>query len=435
MVLVALGALLTLPFWGWGPGAEEDAWGHIMTLAEWEQKGVYVPSRPPGHPVFEALTYPLYRWVYPSMGPIFLSALALGFSALALFRWMGSTGKAFYGALLFLVSFPALYAGSVALDYSTSLALGLWSAVTMRHKQPVWAGILLGLAGGSRLTFLLFGLSWLHSPRDAWRKDVLQAGGIAAITLLMTYAIPLWQWGPGLIHTYALHYPDVATLMYRLANKGTGLLAFPVLIILGWNALRKPTIAGWTGWAFLMLFLIYPHKGIFILPVWACWIAASWVGLSLPLRALAFGLVLLSPHLVHLAPEQACEQPSSPRWRLTHGDRPVYVYAAGPLWGEMNARKSNHAVARAAENALDTLPAPGYVIAGVHYAQLAWKFMDRKQEPAVQVVYYCNAKQLDSLQQHAIPVYHLPGQDQLNNRVYGINNTSQLSKPLLVDCP
>jgi hypothetical protein len=433
VVLVALGALLTLPFWGWGPGAEEDAWGHILTMAQWENGGLYIPSRPPGHPVYEALSYPLYRWIHPTAGPIFLSALALGFAALALFRWMGSTGKAFYGSLLFLVSFPALYAGTVALDYSLSLALGLWSAIAFRKNQPGWAGLLLGLAGGSRLTFLLFALAWFQSPKDLRRKELWQAGGLAIVTLLAVYAIPVLHQGFDWIHTYRLPYPDWKTLLYRMANKGTGLLAFPVLLYLGWRTFRKPGPAALTGWAFLVLFAIYPHKGIFLLPVWALWIAARWTTFPLVHRTIAFVLVLLSPHLFHLSPPQDCPERRSATWQW--GQRTIQAHWAGPLWGEMQLRRLGEDRVNQTLFALDTLKGPATVIAGVHYAHLTWKFMQSNHWPAATVVYYCNADAMNQLTQLKTPLYHLPGQDQLNNRVYGIDYTSTLSKPLLADCP
>ena len=90
LYLVALVVLLTrIPFIFSGFGAEEDAWGLILTARNISLTGIYEVSRMPGHPVQElllSLIYKLPSWFLNLLTAI-ISTIGVLFFMFSLRAW------------------------------------------------------------------------------------------------------------------------------------------------------------------------------------------------------------------------------------------------------------------------------------------------------------------------------------------------------------
>jgi len=114
--------------------------------------GHYQPSRVPGFPVFETITAVLVPWGWKATNG---AAILAGLVAVALFlrlavrlqlrspRWLGF-GFAFGGAMW--------VATAQTMDYAFGIALLLGSYLALLARRHGWAGILLGLAAGCRVS-------------------------------------------------------------------------------------------------------------------------------------------------------------------------------------------------------------------------------------------------------------------------------------------
>ena len=150
-VVAAIAFAMRLPFLGPGYGTDADAWGVAYAARQIADTGKYYPSRFPGYPVQEFVCSWLWRG-----GPALLcgasalmSALAAGFFALV-FRRVGGREALLAGVAF--ASVPALHVASVqSLDHAWALAFALAASYIALRSQPLFSGVLLGLAIGSRL--------------------------------------------------------------------------------------------------------------------------------------------------------------------------------------------------------------------------------------------------------------------------------------------
>ena len=155
--LLAAVFLSRIPLLFGGFGSDGDAWRIAQTVHVLLSEGVYQVSRFPGFPVYEFLQTP----VIALGGSIAsnLSSLIVFMASVILFekiivRWNIPNGPMLVIAYSFL---PILWKNSaVTMDYVWGLAGILSALYLLTEKRALAAGILLGIAAGTRATHILF---------------------------------------------------------------------------------------------------------------------------------------------------------------------------------------------------------------------------------------------------------------------------------------
>lgn len=230
--IVAAGVFLSrVPFLEPGYGYDPDAWRIALSARRLAVEGKYEVSRFPGYPVPE-LVSALFVWGGPlALNGLaaLLSAVAAAFFALTL-KALGS--RDYVPGALAVAFAPVVYINSTcSMDYVWALAFLLASLYFVLGGRPVVAGVLLGLAIGSRATSaaMLVPLSvlvvWprggrhpsarrpLHGVVKLWAASCLVGGG----TFLPVYV----AYGFGFLRAHAPKvYPPAAVVVYK-ATFGT----------------------------------------------------------------------------------------------------------------------------------------------------------------------------------------------------------------------
>jgi hypothetical protein len=202
--LVLVTALVTLPLLWMGYGTDIDV-ANVLGTVELIHEGDYHPSRTPGVPVFEGIAAVLD----PVGGHLLLNlvtAAAAAATVVGIARlvraWGHDNGDLI--ALAFLASPATIVAASSTGDFIWALGFFVWGALlhlgTGREagrgwfRNPgVWAGVLFGLAVGSRLTTAFFVVAFLVA--DGWdparRRRCLRSGLVMVPVAIVLY-VPPW---------------------------------------------------------------------------------------------------------------------------------------------------------------------------------------------------------------------------------------------------
>jgi hypothetical protein len=167
--LLLITAAVTLPILWMGYGTDIDV-TDVLASAETIRQGDYLPSRPPGVPVFEALVAALD----PIGGHLLLNlataaagaATVLGIARLVR-AWGHANGDLI--ALAFLASPMTLVSATSSGDFIWAAAFFVWAVVWHLRDRPVAAGVLFALAIGTRLSSIFLVLAFLVA--DGWDRD------------------------------------------------------------------------------------------------------------------------------------------------------------------------------------------------------------------------------------------------------------------------
>ena len=167
-----------LPFVTAGYGADNDAWGVFNAGRHFALTGHYQPSRPPGYPIPEVAASLIWRhgWVATNCIAALLSGLAVAFFVLYLME-LGCRQWLFGGAALAFA--PVVYINSTCtMDYIYGLSFAMGSLYFISRRQPIVAGVLLGAAIGSRITYAAMivpmGVMWFTGGPENRRRDAAE---------------------------------------------------------------------------------------------------------------------------------------------------------------------------------------------------------------------------------------------------------------------
>jgi hypothetical protein len=248
------------------------------------QTGHYVRSRTSGFPLFELAVTPLVnvgQWYLSNLLP-----LAFGLIAILAFLSLGRKGelRSPFLATLSFAFLPVVVKNSAStMDYIPALALLMWAYMALLERKWLWAGALIGLACGFRLTSGLFIIpSCLYICFVERRfAPPLRVLGIAAAAGLIAYSPVLLTYG---VVSPRHWIPDIGPdLRSRLLSGGyyalslfgivqTVLLCCTFLI---WAVRRARDTADWPFAAFhianiavwLGLFAVLPDEPEYLLPL------------------------------------------------------------------------------------------------------------------------------------------------------------------------
>ncbi|MEQ1832108.1 MAG: hypothetical protein ABL977_03555, partial [Candidatus Eisenbacteria bacterium] len=222
-VLLASGVLLSrLPFLWPGYGADPDAWRIAWAGHETARLGQHLSSRAPGNPVLECAAAALSRspaWALNALTALLGCAAVVMFGALL--RRLGCRTWLVGALALAFVPVVAIHSCD-SMDYVWGLAflLGAWHAAL--DRRPGFAGFLVGVAAGCRITSLVM-LAPLaivvmaaSGPALGGRvRAVLALWGVGVATALAAFSPVIALAGPGFLHGYENGYPP---LLYVAKN-------------------------------------------------------------------------------------------------------------------------------------------------------------------------------------------------------------------------
>jgi hypothetical protein len=191
--LVAITAALALPIFWLGYGTDIDV-GQVLLAGDRIRNGDYAPSRNPGVPVVETIV----GLLDPVGGHILVNLAtvgALAFTVVGIARLVRAWGhdNGDLVALALLASPVTLVAGTSTGDFVWALAFFVWGALTHLQGRSLPAGVLFGLAIGSRSTTLLLVAAFLVA--DGWdsphRRRCLTTAAVA-LPLGAALFVPSW---------------------------------------------------------------------------------------------------------------------------------------------------------------------------------------------------------------------------------------------------
>ncbi len=191
--LLAITAAVTLPIFWLGYGTDIDV-GYVLLAGDRIRNGDYAPSRNPGVPVVETIVGVLD----PVGGHILVNLAtvgALAFTVVGIARLVRAWGhdNGDLVALAFLASPVTLIAGTSTGDFIWALAFFVWGALAHLRSRSLLAGVLFGLAIGSRSSTLLLVVAFLVA--DGWdrayRRRCLATAALA-LPLGAAMFIPSW---------------------------------------------------------------------------------------------------------------------------------------------------------------------------------------------------------------------------------------------------
>ena len=167
--LLLVTAAVTLPILWMGYGTDIDV-ADVLASGDSIRRGDYFPSRPPGVPVFEAITAALD----PIGGHLLLNlataaagaATVVGIARLVR-TWGHANGDLI--ALAFLASPMTLISATSTGDFIWAVAFFVWAALWHVRDRPLLAGVLFALAIGTRLSSVVLVLAFLVA--DGWDRD------------------------------------------------------------------------------------------------------------------------------------------------------------------------------------------------------------------------------------------------------------------------
>lgn len=320
LALLFAAVLLTrLPFLGAGYGEHADNWRVALAARHISQTGTYEASRFPGYPLQECVCSWFWRtgpFGLNLLDALFCAAAAFFFALICLEYGVGD----WWLAGLALAFVPVLYVNSVSSkDFPWALALLLASWWCALRKQPVFTGLLLGLAMGCRLTSgaaaLPIALILIDGAENRVAIRRVLVTGLASAAVAGAAYLPVYtRYGTDFFNFYAEHaFPGPWQIAARMTLEVWGplgvaglcvafLAATAVTLRPAPGAKSRPAAGSRNvlAWASMLViygiaFLCLPDEAAYLIPaipfvlLLAWWLAPRWA-----FRACC-GLIILSP--------------------------------------------------------------------------------------------------------------------------------------------
>ncbi len=275
-LLYSLNFLARLPFIFEGFGREEDAWGHALYARQFYETGQYEISRLPGHPVFESLLAVL--WPLPENHIFFnlILTIASSFSVVLFYQIARQLKIANALWLSFAFSFVPVFfvAGTYTIDYNLALLFILYSFYLLLKEKYIFAGILLGIATGVRISSLSFLIPYLIVIKPQPLKHFLKLSTAAIIVAFLAYLLPLGTYGLSFLDFHKPPFPSWANIIYKLSFGIWGIPMLICMIIMFYSGLKKfngkiPEITKAILFILILQLLVFirlPFKAEFLIP-------------------------------------------------------------------------------------------------------------------------------------------------------------------------
>ncbi|HYM15133.1 MAG TPA: hypothetical protein VEZ14_06205 [Dehalococcoidia bacterium] len=269
------------PFINDGFGTKPDAWR--IALSGWWlwDRHEFYPSRLPGYPVAELGFATVIKggWVASNSLTIAVSLLGLWFFA-QIVRKLGLPNPA-----LLVVGFafqPLIWINTMnTMDYAWALTFILGSYYFLLQRHTSLAGVMLGLAIGSRLpsaAMLLPAIVYLW--RDGKRGELRDLIVWSVFVPMVAFLPIVWRYGPSFLTFYdaKVGYRTVIRLLAKDSLGLAGALALGIGVVLSLRRLAKlpgdivrdKDVMFWSLAVVLyaIIFFRLPHEAAYLLPLY-----------------------------------------------------------------------------------------------------------------------------------------------------------------------
>lgn len=430
--LLLLNLVVHIPFLWAGYGKEEDAWSNVLNARIIAETGIYEVSRLPGHPLYELLLSKLYPVLH---APWFFNGISAIATALVVFYSYQSMRKLKlpnpFWSCVGLSFIPVLFiAGTYTIDYNLALALIMASFYAQLNKRWLWAGLLLGLATGVRISsigFLLPWLIWMVVHKVAV-KDYIRLLISALLTSAIAFSLPWLTYGWDFLDFHKPPFPSIANIVYKLS---IGIFGLPLLLFFGilkWKVRNKWIAAIVTHKplaitllvAFLLqliVFLRLPFKSEFFIP-------------ALPFAVMLFALVmstkqaklfaffsLLSCCIMGFDYHNVRGAKGSPlAWDFKAGGKTIqFDVLQGPVFLDQSKRNQKSAFVGEVIHWTEQREYPYWLIAGWYWPELVYRL---PADAAPNIDYLSTTEELLDASAQGKDIYFLPEINEVNANVY-----------------
>lgn len=268
------------PLMNIGYGADPDAWRVALSAYWLRDHHEFYPSRLPGYPVHELASAAVIRggWLATNSLTLLVSLVGLWFFARIVRKLQMPHPALVVAGFAFT---PLLWINSMAtMDYMWALTFILGCYCFLLDGQVPLAGIMLGLAVGSRPTSLVFIVPFVvYVVRDGRRGEMRDFIVWAIAVPMLAYMPIVWKYGPGLFEFYDAKVGELEVL--RLVAKDSvgpigaiavlvaATISLPRLARLPGDFLRDKNVTVWllAIAVTLIVFLRLPHESAFLIPM------------------------------------------------------------------------------------------------------------------------------------------------------------------------
>ncbi len=445
-----------IPLLNIGYGPEEDAWGHVLNIYEMKGAGHYIMSRLPGHPIYEGLLYILFP-IHSALFYNLLSAIASGFAVLAFYKIALNftiIKNAFQAALAFAV-IPIFYLSSTyTIDYTLGLALTLWAYYLILKHKIVWSALLLALAVGTRITWILM-LMPLLATLNGYRfekfefKKSFQFLFVFGFLSATAYYPVYDAYGIGFFNTYKLPYPPLAKAIYKGTIGVWGLIGFGFLSVVLFAFMKRAKFYfGQIRWCHIVwgipivlysiIFIRLPEKSAFFIPVIPflllfifSFLDERWIKWS---AFIAFCSLLFFGINISDSLRGATPRPHDFKKTIS-GQEIFFSFERGLFFLEKDKREKKQSVTARISAELNELEKPSAVICGWWYAMLDVTVKDNKWPwpEHVKLHYYLSDEEILKYQENGYELLYLPEQEIINNQKNNSTLTSEVGQPFSIE--
>jgi hypothetical protein len=441
--------LSRLPFLFNGFGIEEDSWGLVLNSYEILEKGHYVYSRLPGHPVQELiLAYlPLITpFAYNGLSAIF-SAIACLFFALVMknlsFRYYISAG-------LVLAFIPVFYINSVCtIDYCWAAAFIMISMYFLTKEKLIAAGIFLGIATGCRITSALMLIPFLFLLKSDDGIAFIKKSAILGITTFIVFVLvflPAFiEYGISVISTYKQPYPPIPKVIFKgtIGVFGiTGLIAISISMIIMFVNRRKRQlnfintphrrILFCSITAIIIYSIAYlrlPEKSAFLIPILPFLIILIAYYLKTPKAYAFFTIFMIASSFlfsINLTDKnRGSEYSKYSITRTISGQEIFFDPLNGPVYSDYTKRINKSLYISKVAGNISLLKGKNLIIAGWWYNQLTYELRNKAYCSNLSVVHNIDEKSIKFFKENGANIYYLSEQNILNNNRFESNFTEK----------
>ncbi|MGH7623280.1 MAG: hypothetical protein ACREMU_13135, partial [Gemmatimonadaceae bacterium] len=280
-VLAVLYVASRVPFIDNGYGTKPDAWRIALSGYWLWDRHEFFPSRLPGYPIPELAYAALFKggWIATNSLTVFVSLVGVWFFA-RIVREIELPNPA-----LIIVGFaftPLLWINSMnTMDYTWALTFILGSYYFLLLDNDLAAGVMLGLAVGSRLPsaamlvpFIAY--MWRSGKRDEIRTYIVSVIAVA----LVAFSPIIWKYGPSFLNFYdaKVGYREVIRLLAKdslgLAGAAAIVIAtivsLPRLARLPGDFVRDKNVMTWV-LAIVVAVIVFtrlPHEAAYLIPLY-----------------------------------------------------------------------------------------------------------------------------------------------------------------------
>ena len=352
--LVVLGCVVAyLPFTLLGYGTDIDVANVLRSGGRLVEDGEYEISRRPGalvHELGTGLLDAVGGSVAVNLAGVALAALALW----SLHRLVADDGARWPGwATLLLAANPWFWLAATSLgDFVWALGFALGGAAAAHRDRRLLAGVLFGLALGSRISTVLVVAAWLIGERlgDRERRPSWRSSGTTVAAFVLVGAacfVPAWI-DAGRSFDFLGHQPQSPGFginLGRWAVKNAAVIGVPAGIVFllgikrGFGALARWRASVVVRFGVLvivgceLLFLRFPFKPVHLLPVVAG--VALLVGAS-PAVKQRWLVALVTAQLIGGVVSTTIGEPDVPHH--ARGGRVAIQLTEGPLLNDVRCR-------------------------------------------------------------------------------------------------